>query len=562
MKRTFNIFSLAILFLLFVSAIGLSHTPAQAAATWENVGAAGFSPGEAKYLSFAIDNGTPYVAYRDGANSYKASVMKFNGTNWVNVGAAGFSGGIAYDLSLAFHNGTPYLAYSNADSGFFKANVMKFNGANWVSVGSVDFSTDDARNLSLDFDNGIPYVAFTGYTNGSPNMLNVMKFDGLNWVNLGPTGFAGPGAGLPSLVFESGTPYVLFGDGAEAGQASLMKFNGTAWVNVGPARFSPGVASYPSLAFDNGTPYVAFGNGSNFYKANVMKFNGTSWVSVGPADFSPGGAYYTSLAFEGSTPYVAYKDLANGGKARVMKFDGTNWVNVGSAGFSAGESRYTSIVFNSGMAYVAFQDMTSGKASVMKFVSEPSSTVTLLKLSGAQDGWVLETNESSNKGGTINAAAATFLLGDHARNRQYRAILHFNTASLPDNAVITRAVLKIKQQSVTGTNPFTTHLKIAVDIRNGAFSNSGALQATDFQAAASRNAVGLFANNPQAGGWYLSNLKAAAYPYINRVGITQFRLRFQTDDDNDAVADFIRFYSGNAAAAADRPILVIEYYVP
>jgi hypothetical protein len=38
-------------------------------------------------------------------------------------------------------------------------------------------------------------------------------------------------------------------------------------------------------------------------------------------------------------------------------------------------------------------------------------------------------------------------------------------------------------------------------------------------------------------------------------------LRFQLDDDNDSVADLLRFYSGNAIAA-DRPVLVIEYYVP
>jgi hypothetical protein len=73
--------------------------------------------------------------------------------------------------------------------------------------------------------------------------------------------------------------------------------------------------------------------------------------------------------------------------------------------------------------------------------------------------------------------------------------------------------------------------------------------------------VGLIANNPQAGGWYVSKLRQVAYPYVNRRGITQFRLRFQTDDDNDAVADFLRFYSGNSTAA-NRPVLVIEYYVP
>jgi CSLREA domain-containing protein len=189
-----------------------------------------------------------------------------------------------------------------------------------------------------------------------------------------------------------------------------------------------------------------------------------------------------------------------------------------------------------------------------------SPTVRALKSSGVQDGSVLETSENSNQGGPINPTATTFILGDNAGNRQYRSILSFNTSSLPDNAVITKVLLKIKREGGNGTDPFSTHLKIAVDIRQGAFSSAEVLQATDFQAPASKPAVGVFLNDPTAAGWYVTRLKPVAYPFINRMGVTQLRLRFQTDDDNDAVADVIRFYSGNAAA--DQPALVIEYYVP
>jgi CSLREA domain-containing protein len=190
-----------------------------------------------------------------------------------------------------------------------------------------------------------------------------------------------------------------------------------------------------------------------------------------------------------------------------------------------------------------------------------SPNVTTLRSGGAQDGWVLETSENSNQGGALNAAATTFLLGDNAGNRQYRSILHFDTASLPDNAIVARVTLKIRRQSVVGTNPFTTHLKVVVDIRQGAFGSLETLQATDFQALAHKPAVGVIANNPTATGWYATRLKATAHPFVNRTGVTQLRLRFQTDDDNDALADIIKFHSGNSTAA-NRPILVIEYYVP
>ena len=44
---------------------------------WVKVGSAGFSAGEVSYTSLAIDNDTPYVAYRDVANSDKTTVMNF-----------------------------------------------------------------------------------------------------------------------------------------------------------------------------------------------------------------------------------------------------------------------------------------------------------------------------------------------------------------------------------------------------------------------------------------------------------------------------------------------------
>jgi hypothetical protein len=44
-------------------------------------------------------------------------------------------------------------------------------------------------------------------------------------------------------------------------------------------------------------------------------------------------------------------------------------------------------------------------------------------------------------------------------------------------------------------------------------------------------------------------------------GLTQIRLRFKLDDNNNALANYLSLYSGNALAA-NRPQLVITYYVP
>jgi hypothetical protein len=45
---------------------------------WIDVGGASFSTGEAEFTSLNVYNGIPYVAYVDGDNAYKTTVMKFD----------------------------------------------------------------------------------------------------------------------------------------------------------------------------------------------------------------------------------------------------------------------------------------------------------------------------------------------------------------------------------------------------------------------------------------------------------------------------------------------------
>lgn len=177
----------------------------------------------------------------------------------------------------------------------------------------------------------------------------------------------------------------------------------------------------------------------------------------------------------------------------------------------------------------------------------------------AQDGWILESSESSTKGGTLKNAGGTFQLGDDASNRQYRSILSFNTAALPDNAVIKSAMLKIRYSSIVGTNPFTILGSLWTQIKKGSFTNNPNLQLADFNATpSSTTSAGTFTGPVSA--WYSATLTAVGRNNLSRTGITQFRLRFATDDNNNNVADYIRFNSGEAAQ--NQPELVITYTIP
>jgi hypothetical protein len=188
-------------------------------------------------------------------------------------------------------------------------------------------------------------------------------------------------------------------------------------------------------------------------------------------------------------------------------------------------------------------------------------TVTF-KSFGPDDGWSLESGENTNRGGSINFGKVAFRLGDTNSRKQYRGILSFPTASLPDNAIITKVTLRLmKEKVIGGGDPVSAFQGFLIDIRKGTFGTS-ALQTLDVQAAANKT-YGPFVVAPTAN-WYSFDMTTAK-AYINKMatgsGLTQIRLRFQLDDDNNAITNYLTLYSGNAGPLR-RPQLIIEYRLP
>jgi hypothetical protein len=202
----------------------------------------------------------------------------------------------------------------------------------------------------------------------------------------------------------------------------------------------------------------------------------------------------------------------------------------------------------------------SGSGAAYIFAFHPIMQ-TLFRSQGAYDGYIWESREDSNIGLRADSAGTSFNIGDDNQDRQYRAILSFNTAPLPDDAVITSVLLKIRKQGVVGTDPFTILDALRADIRKPFFGTSVTLVPGDFQAAANRSNVGTF-HYTWVNNWYIAPINSLGYPYINLLGFTQFRLRCLIDDNDDMGADYMRFFSGNHTTVAVQPMLVIQYYVP
>jgi len=274
-----------------------------------------------------------------------------------------------------------------------------------------------------------------------------------------------------------------------------------------------------------------------------------------PANGAVGQPFDPTLSWgaaAGADSYAYCYDTTNNGAC-----DGT-WTSTGS-GTSAGLAGLTpnTPYYWQVKATNSFGTTDADGGAWWGFTTVSSAS---FRSQGLYDGWVLEQSETSGLGGMVNATATTGRVGDDAADRQYRSLLHFNTATLPDKAVVVGVTVRIRQQGMVGTNPFHTHGQLTVDIKSGAFHGVAALERFDFHAVGSRANVGWFGESP-VGDWHSASLQATAYPLVNLEGTTQFRLRFVTGDNDDAGRDYLSFYTGNASAGR-RPELIVTYYVP
>src|SRR5689334_21142533 len=108
----------------------------------------------------------------------------------------------------------------------------------------------------------------------------------------------------------------------------------------------------------------------------------------------------------------------------------------------------------------------------------PPPTQVTFTSAAAQDGWVLESSETSNAGGSIDSTASTtsaLRVGDATSDRQYKSVVSFDTSSIPDGATILSATLRLRRGTSSGTSPFTTHGTCWADVQTSGLSGSTTL---------------------------------------------------------------------------------------
>ncbi|MBI5383637.1 MAG: fibronectin type III domain-containing protein, partial [Verrucomicrobia bacterium] len=328
------------------------------------------------------------------------------------------------------------------------------------------------------------------------------------------------------------------------------------------------VTSYANTGLSASTTYyyrVRASNaaGNSAYSATASAT--TAAIQTAPA--APSGL--TATAASACQINLAWTDNANNetGFALERSTDNATFTQIATVG--ANVTSYANTGLSTSTTYY-YRVRASNAAGNSAYSATASATTTgsttpgrlVLASIGSEDGYVLESTESSNVGGSAvssSSSADSLRAGDERGDRQYRTILSFDTSAIPDGATIVSATLRLKCGRISGSNPFEFLGACRVDIKSGnGFNNSPALTKEDFQAPADATAVAALSNAEDENDWSIATLDARGLALVNKAGKTQFRVAFQRDDNNDEERDFIGWYSGEASSS-NRPQLEISF---
>ena len=537
----------------FIDAGG--NTSADKIAKWNGTSWSALGSGLNTLVRDIAVSGTDVYAGGDftnvGGDPNADMIAKWNGSAWSAVGSTPLNGNvqaITVDGTDIYVGGQFTNVGGNADADYF----VQWDGTNWLDFGPIPLN-NEVRAIFVN--NDYMYVAgfFTdagGYASG--DYATQAYYNGTNWVW---GNFNGPLNGpAVAIALLNGEIYVggAFTDAGGAANADYI-------TKFGPDVDDPVVTSFtatsPTASINIPIPsFTATDNaGIDAYliteSSTAPLANNPNWTLTVPSTYTvPGGGTYTLYPWV--KDYTGNVSAVYGSPVTV-----TVTANTATPSKTPTITRTPTI----GASPTQTQQITPTRT--------PTATVQVTTLTltsnGAHDGWVRESGENTTIGADAHSAASTFKLGDSNARLQARGILSFGTGQvIPDTAVITAVSLKVKQQSITGPgNPVTIFQGFMADIKTGTIGAIG-LEISDFQTATS-GTYGPF--SPTAvNGWYTINLtsgKASINKLVTNNGLTQIRLRFQLDDNNDAVANYLNLFTGNAAAA-NRPQLVIKYYVP
>ena len=441
--------------------------------------------------------------------------LKFSGvysdgaTYDVNLDVASYSAGGAFHIEVNGQDVTGSISF-DATGGW----------QTWTPVSAGQLALGHGNNtIKLVMETAGWNVDFIEFDKASDNMVSNASFE-QNFES-------GVGCGWTSWQ-SSWSNSITFG------RASVNKHDGSYsqyWTRGDSARFNGGV--YQKIRVTNGEDY---------YISAWMKRQGNAsdqWLEFGydlsgGTDPEAGSVTYTKLEGLGYNEWVHYTESVTATGA---------WITLFSKGGHYEEDGSSNYFY---LDHVIMQD-------------DPFTQTDTFTSIGSEDGYIRESSENSNVGGSNNSTNTNNYVGDNYTRIQYKIVLSFDTSSLPDDAVITGATVKEKRGTYYGDPSVLGD--ILVDIKSPSFGTTS-IENSDFEASADASEVATMSYPASDGDWSEGDLNATGRGHINKSGRTQLRIYFEIDDDNDSTTDYLGFRSGDYSTEADRPQLEVEYYVP
>jgi choice-of-anchor B domain-containing protein len=470
------------------------------------------------------------------------------------------------------HNGQvlgKYLLVAYYEAGFRVFDIS--NPANPVEVGKYETWRDpDGDGTFTKSINGVYDGAWDVYSYlPSGNVLVSDMKSGTFIFRVDPVAAPGPSGGL---VATSGNGQAVLSWSAATGATGYTVRRGTS--SGGPysvIKSNVVGTSFTDTGLTNGTNYVYVVSATNAEGEGAV----SNEASATPA--SPGVPTTTTLA---SSPnpstlgqavtFTATLTSTAGTPAGTVTFTegATVWAS-GVAVDATGRASFNTTTLTAGSHVLTasftragdWKNSAGNNSAAPHVVNATATTVTFVSLD-AQDGYVLESAETSGVGGSVDSNGSNsgaLRIGDDKSDRQYKTIVSFDTSSIPDGATIVSVTLRLRRGAVSGTNPFTTHGTAWVDVQTGGLSGSTTLQVADFEATPTVVRGASLTSAASNGAWSEGVLTAAGALGVNKTGTTQFRIYFELDDNDDVRADYIGYYSGGSGTAANRPQLIVMY---
>lgn len=139
---------------------------------------------------------------------------------------------------------------------------------------------------------------------------------------------------------------------------------------------------------------------------------------------------------------------------------------------------------------------------------------------------------ANGTGLATGVTSGNIAIGRGSDGKYNRAILSFDTSSLPDNATITRAYIVVTYSSRSG-DPWANGNSLVIDVKNGYFGIASTIETSDWAYSPTASAVASIASFT-SGTKQSTDFNSAGLSAINKTGKTQLKLRFVNNQSSTA----------------------------